>query len=432
MGIRPVFYCIILSVTLLVSCARHSDTLVTNRLQELYDNERYFLFDELLRQKEDKLTNQDRYYFEYIRASVFPDDNAFLRCNKKIQRSYYKSFSPQQKHIFHELNKDFCQRTGRYHQALDHARIISGMQDLVLDSVSTADNNEDIRILEILTDFPAAEVNKIKNMQLNMYWDSYFWHIPVKIKDKYYNLVFDTGSGTSLVSMSVARETGMTVLPADLDVLGSTGKTMASRIGIADSFRLGDILFRHAVFRVLEDSLLTFYDGEYTINGLFGADMMSMMGEVTIFPDGRLIIPKEPGDYTLRNLAFENMQTIMCIGYNSDSIPVKFDTGSGTSRFMAPMYQEYQEVVMQNGQKTELVYGGIGGDQSFKKFNLYNLDSVEVEMNDTIVKLSNVIVHSSAIHVDPVEYYGVFGWDFLEKFASVTISFASNSILFNR
>ncbi|PWG74236.1 hypothetical protein DF186_18940, partial [Enterococcus hirae] len=78
---------------------------------------------------------------------------------------------------------------------------------------------------------------------------------------------------------SEASRAGLSIREVGLQVATSTGKVVTADVAVADRLRVGGAEFRHVVFLVFPDELLTFPDGT-RISGLIGLPMIEALGEI--------------------------------------------------------------------------------------------------------------------------------------------------------
>ncbi len=115
---------------------------------------------------------------------------------------------------------------------------------------------------------------------------------------------------------------------------------------------------RNAEFVVFADSLFTFANGIYKINGVVGFPIFSRFEEIT-YTDSIMIIPQKPAMKAGEpNMFIEADDYILSIGYKGKYYPFFFDTGN---------------------------------DKTFFKRNFYNIDSVRfMALKDTVYSMSGV------------------------------------------
>jgi predicted aspartyl protease len=152
--------------------------------------------------------------------------------------------------------------------------------------------------------------------------------------DSIVDMIFDTGANENVVSESTAKKLNLRILPkAVVYVMGSTGTRNASKIAIADQGSIENIEFKNAEFIVFPDSLLTFLNGRYKINGVIGFPII-MRFESILFTDSLIYIPKNPGAKTdIPNLFIKGDDYIIDVSYKNKKLPFFFDTGNSNTSF---------------------------------------------------------------------------------------------------
>jgi hypothetical protein len=91
-------------------------------------------------------------------------------------------------------------------------------------------------------------------------------------------------------------------------IASSTQNVVQSKLAVADSLFIGDILFENVVFIVMPDAQLTFPEINYAIKGIIGFPVMDQMGEVHLLKNGNIFIPKEVAKKQEQNMFFEGLK----------------------------------------------------------------------------------------------------------------------------
>jgi hypothetical protein len=230
-----------------------------------------------------------------------------------------------------------------------------------IDSVDYVELQDDHRIFTLLEHEPTITVQKVADTEMKITKDlAGYTLMTVKASnDSSIDFIFDTGANVSVVTESSAKKLNLRILPnSDIFVMGATGMRNHASIGFADSLTIGNVEIRNAEFVVFADSLLTFANGIYKIDGVVGFPIFSRFEEIT-YTDSVLYIPKIP---TLTggepNMFIEADDYILSIGYKGKKYPFFFDTGN---------------------------------DKTFFKRNFYNIDSLSFNsLPDTLFGLGGV------------------------------------------
>lgn len=237
--------------------------------------------------------------------------------------------------------------------------------------------------------------------------------------DSITDMIFDTGANVNVVSESTAKKLNLRILPnAVVYVMGATGTHNASRIAIADQGYIENIEFRNAEFIVFPDSLLTFANGIYKINGVIGFPVIMRFGSIR-FTDSLIYIPKNPDALTsVPNLFIEGDDYIIDVAYKNKKLPFFFDTGNSNTSFYKNMY-DIDSVNFKVMKDTLFSYSSVGGTITQKAKLLpeikLNCGSKSFVLNNTFIALEKNILNPGL--------YGSIGKDFVNQYKSITMCF---------
>ena len=103
---------------------------------------------------------------------------------------------------------------------------------------------------------------------------------PVKSEGVLAEFIFDTGANLSTISESQAKKMNLTLFEQNVDVGSSTQIKVQSKLAVADSLYVGDILFENVVFLVMPNEQLSFPDINYKIDGIIGFPIILQLEEV--------------------------------------------------------------------------------------------------------------------------------------------------------
>jgi hypothetical protein len=237
--------------------------------------------------------------------------------------------------------------------------------------------------------------------------------------DSTVNMIFDTGANVNVVSESTAKKLNLRIIPdAVVYVMGATGTRNASKIAIADQGFIENIEFRNAEFIVFADSLLTFANGRYKINGVIGFPII-MRFESIRFTDSLIYIPKNPDALaSVPNLFIEGDDYIIDVTYKNSILPFFFDTGNSNTSFYKNMY-DIDSMTFKALKDTVFSYSSVGGTltQKAKLLPEIKLDcgSKSFVLKDTYITLEENILNP--------DLFGNIGKDFVNQYKSITMCF---------
>jgi predicted aspartyl protease len=245
--------------------------------------------------------------------------------------------------------------------------------------------------------------------------------VPVKVNDSTRHYVFDTGANLSTIMRSEARAVGLRIIPAGLDVGTSTDQRVVADVGVAARLVIGQVHFRHVVFLVLDDALLTFSDG-YRIPGIVGFPVIEQMGEVRLGAGGELSVPAVVPRRAQRNLAFHELTPLTRVGWGNVPLLCRLDTGASRTQLYEPFYRRARAHVNAVARPTTRRMGGAGGE---RELAVRVLPDVRLAVGDTVATLDSADVLPQSIVRDASENYldCNLGHDVLDAFRSYVLNF---------
>jgi hypothetical protein len=205
--------------------------------------------------------------------------------------------------------------------------------------------------------------------------------VPVQVNDSSRAYVLDTGANMSTIMRSEAAALGLRVLPAGVDVGTSTDRRVVADLGVADRLTIGQVRYRHVVFLVLDDELLTF-PGGFRIPGIIGFPVIARMGEVQLGAAGELFVPGVIPPGPQRNLALHELTPPTRARWGDVQLLCMLDTGAGTTRLYEPFYRRFRERIDAAAKLTTRRMGGAGG---VRELPVRVLPNVTLALGDSYV-----------------------------------------------
>ncbi|MFL6447548.1 MAG: aspartyl protease family protein [Bryobacteraceae bacterium] len=162
------------------------------------------------------------------------------------------------------------------------------------------------------------------------------WNVPVEVNGQTGEWIFDTGANISTVTESEARRMKLAVRDTTTYVSGSTGKTNALRLAVANDFHFGTAHLNNVVFLVLKDEALYVAPINYQITGILGLPVIRALGCVTMSAEGLMRIQtREATQGSEPNLFFDELTPMMEARHGGRELQMFLDTGNNTT-FLYP------------------------------------------------------------------------------------------------
>lgn len=250
---------------------------------------------------------------------------------------------------------------------------------------------------------------------------------PVQVNDSLRDYAFDTGANLSTLMRSEAAALGLRILPAGIELGTSTGRRVTADLAVADRLTIGSVHYRHVVFLVLDDSLLTFPDG-FRIPGLIGFPVIEQMGEVQFGRDGQLIVPQTPPRRPQGNLVLDELAPLVRVRWNDASLLCRMDTGAGTTTFYEPFHRRFGKWIDSTARLATRRIGGAGG---IREMQVRVLPFLRLSLGDTVATLDSADVLLQSIVPTASENYldCNIGRDVLNAFTRYVLNFRDMTFL---
>jgi hypothetical protein len=313
-------------------------------------------------------------------------------------------------------------RLSRYREGLAVADQALAAPPPAADSAEVADLGNIRKILSALAHVPPQEVVRLDSATIPLDRG----RVPVVVEGRRRDYIFDTGANLSTLSRSEARELGLTIVPAGIDVGSSTDLRNTADLAVADQVIIGGLELRHVVFLVFEDRLLTFPG--VTIRGIIGFPVIEAMGEVRLRPSGEIIVPGRSTVPRLGNLALDGHTPLTTIEWRGDTLVCRLDTGANKTDIYEPFYRRYRGWVDSAGRADSTTSGGVGG---LRTLPVRALTDLVIGVGDTIHRLAEVPVITRSITAREADNYLYcnLGHDVFDAFAEYVINFREMSFV---
>ena len=414
------FIFFILLSTGLVRAQKSDVKIIHNRLNDLLENKDFFALKEQYARNQSKLSEARKLYCEIYLSQAFGQNE---KSNQSIAILFEKY--PDQFNELETLNLLEAQANNflhyyEYQQAASvYGAILTNFSQL-LDSASIESYQNVKNLFGSLAGVPPQKMHKSKEVLLPSYRNA-FNHLmtPVVVNGIQEEFIFDTGANLSTITESQAVKMQLKLIDQSVAIGSSTQNVVQSKLAVADSLLIGDILFENVVFIVMPDAQLTFPEINYAIKGIIGFPVMDQMGEVHLLKNGNLFIPKEVAKKQEQNMFFEGLTPVVRLRSNKRTLLFTFDTGARTSELSIKYYKAHKIAVKRKGEMQKNQRGGAGGNVEVNEYMLFNFPMT-------------IGAHQLSLEKIPVtmeEYWfnayfdGNLGQDVFMKFNSLIINF---------
>jgi predicted aspartyl protease len=325
---------------------RKNDTDLDKKLNQLLNSKNYFKLREILVSSENKLIESKELFYKAFVAKAFGDRNKSNECINVLLDKYRDEFNDTIVARLLDLRAANFLYAYKYKQASDiYAQLLNDYPK-VLDSADLANYNNVRNIFGAFSHVSLQFMHRHNSVEIASFRNK-FNHLmtPVKSNGVSDYFIFDTGANLSTIAESQARRMNLTILEQKVDVGSSTQINVQSRLAVADSFYVGEILFENVVFLVMPDDKLTFPEINYQIQGIIGFPVIHQMEEVHMHKDGSITIPGTPTDFRFANMVLEGLNPVVQVVSQEDTLLFTFDTGAKNSELSFKYFNDHKNEI---------------------------------------------------------------------------------------
>lgn len=392
-------------------------------LQELLEKNDFFSLRDRLRYTKELDAASRLYYTAFV-------DNGFNRNDLAIRRAdsfmvLAKTVWPAQQVLrLEEMMMDSYAKAYRYAAAADMSHVILAKY---ADEFKAPMLNAQ-KIWEALRHTPPQTVSIPDNTSVPLLRNNIgLWEIPVQFGNSKEFFLFDTGANISTISQSYADKLKLKQIDVDIEVRGGQGKTVRSKMGVADSLSIGTAVVRKVVFLIMPDEQLEFRRMDFTINGIIGFPVINALREIHLTKDS-LLIPARPTPKKLNNLALSGLTPLLQARVNEDTLVFQFDTGAAATDLYSNYFEKHREEIEQGGRMVKKKFMSAGGGRNIK---VYESGRQRLYVGGEMATLYNVSIHTAPVHQAGRSIAsGNMGQDVIRQFREMTINFESMYISF--
>jgi len=404
-----------------VSCTKKTtNSIVEDKLNLLLEQKNYFqLEDELLKNSNELSEDRILYYNVFINKAF----GQRKKSNKEIEILLDKHKQTLNDTLIVKLldvqasNYLFLYE---YKKAAEIYTEILTTYKKVLDSTDLENYKNTKNLFGTFSNVSPQKMHKKKDVTLKSYRNK-FNHLmtPVKVGATNDEFIFDTGANLSTISESQAKKMKLKLFEQIVDIGSSTQKDVQSKLALADSLYVGDILFENVLFIVMPDSQLTFPQINYAIKGIIGFPVINQLGEVHLHKNGKIFIPKVASKKTQKNMFFEGLNPVVRLSSKSDTLLFTFDTGARNTELSFKYYKDHKSDVEKKGITQKNQRSGVGGEVEVKEYMLSNFQILIGQHKTSLDKIP-VTLEEYGFN----KYFdGNLGQDVFLKFNTLTINF---------
>lgn len=425
-GIKLILFTLLLTPTI-----AFSQKLIQNRtdkkLNQLIESKDFFELKDQYARNQSKLNEARKIYYEVYLSQAFGQNKKSNQGIDILFQKYPDKFNEVETLKLLEVQAENFLHCHEYQKASAvYAAILTNYSKL-LDSSSTESYRNVQNLFGALAGVPPQKMHKSDEVLLHSYRNA-FNHMmtPVSVNGMKEEFIFDTGADLSTISESQAIKMQLKMIDQSASINSSTQNVVQSKLAVADSIYVGDILFENVVFIVMPDEQLTFPEINYSIKGIIGFPVINQMGEVHLLMNGHIFIPKEVKRKQMQNMFFEGLTPVVRLNSKKSRLLFTFDTGARSSELSLKYFNEHKTQVKRKGELQKNLRGGAGGI----------VEVTEYVLSDFPLAIGPHQISLEKIPVTLEEYWfnayfdGNLGQDVFMKFNSLIINFENMYIDF--
>lgn len=406
---------------LLIAACSHRSPAVLHQLQELYQQKEYFKLDQALQSSGADLSPAQRSYYTAVVDNAFNKNEACVAIIDSLLGPNAAPLSDLDKGSLLRLQGDSYFKLGQYAKAAINDSLIVSRYPKALDKNVVEDAMNNMLIRNALKSTPPQQTTITANTTVHWTRDKIgLIEIPVTSGGQAVDAIFDTRANISSITKTYADK--LHLHPLDVayqESAGITGAQFQVGLATADSIRIGNVLVKNAVFQVMPDSLLYIAPVQFQLNIIIGLPVIAQFQEVQWYSNGDLTIPQNPGTGAIHNLAFDDLDPVLALITDNDTLGFHFDTGASSTVLYSAYFQKHKPMIERTASKKTQTFGGAGG---VRKKESYILPKLNLTLGSKTIPVDSVTVFSDKI-TPSEKFYGNIGQDFMHGFSELTFNF---------
>lgn len=397
-----------------------NDEAVDSRMAELLENKKFFSLRAELETDGGKLSEERLLYYKTFCEMAFGNEQQSNIYATDFLKKYGKRNSDSLNVALLEVKAHNFIMNCQYREAVDVYDALLSEYQSAIDSADIADYENTKNLFSAFANVKPQQIHKTGDCEI-VSRRNQFNHLmtPVKYGDMSGEFIFDTGANLSTITDSCAHKMGLTVYESDIKVGAAQGLSIQTKLAVADSFYVGDILFENVLFLVAPAETMSIPELNFEMHGVIGFPVIRQMGEIHLHKDGKIFIPATPQDRKLNNMFFDGLYPVVQAITGNDTLSFIFDTGATSSELSKTYYENHKSEVEQNGTLKSTKRGSAGG--------IIEVEEYVISDFPYSIGTKSAILPSMSVTLDTYQYHksfdGSIGQDIIAQFNALILNF---------
>ncbi len=396
------------------------------RVGELISNQRYFALQREYNQSKDSLSPFMKVLSKSLLNSFFNKPQDAIASINELLQNHQESLGGQSVSMAILLAENQAE-IGNYKEAAKIYNDILQQVSQYLDKETLEKFTNNYKLYNTLSTINPIKVNKpnrdciipITKNQLGI------MEVPVKIAEKSWNFVFDTGATHCAISQSLAKEIGIKVLADSILLNGSFN----AQLGILDKLNLGDIVIENILFYILPpfEKIDAHFSNNNSFNMVLGLPVIKTLGVIEITHD-KMYIPVNYSNQSMeKNMMIMSNYPYVEASSKGESLIFTFDTGDNKASLSNFYYDKHKEKILSTG-KPDSVRVGHAEDIAIR--NGFSIENFPLQIGKKDITFSSIFVEKDNLLIpNPLKIDGSLGMLLFEKSSKITLNFDRMSLI---
>jgi predicted aspartyl protease len=246
---------------------------------------------------------------------------------------------------------------------------------------------------------------------------------PVTVGGQQTLMILDTGANLSAISRSAALRWGLKLSSSEATMSGQAGKPVPVHTAVIPELQIGKAVFRNVAAIVVDDRDMFVPDIAYQLPGSLGFPVLSALGRITFFKDGRFGVGMPTGVHVSvgENLFLQRLTPIVSATIQGKEELFTIDTGA-TGSFLSVRYYHDFPNQFDSQLVGEISLIGAGGTSNLPAYYAKN---VTLSLGGACVDIKDIPVLIQPRGTPDDYYYGNLGQTAFGVFPSYTFDFGN-------